>query len=480
MSGELERLAAACIFPGFDGTEVPDWIRSWLDRGLGGVVLFARNVESPEQLAELTRALRAGQPRLLVATDEEGGDVTRLEAEAGSSYPGNCALGVVDDVALTEEVAAALGDDLSRAGVNVNLAPVADLATNPRNPIVGVRSFGSDPALVSRHVAAFVRGLQGVGVAACAKHFPGHGDTEEDSHVALPEVTSDRDTIFAQALPPFRAAVEADVRAIMTAHIRVPALDDLPATVSHTILHGLLREELGFDGLVITDALEMQGLAGSVGIEEGAVLAVAAGADALCLGAVLGDDDASSILAALVDAVAAGRLAEERLREAARRVDAVARWAAEERRPSPAARESGLEAARRAVFVEGGLGLVRAPLVVEVRAEPSIAAGKAGRGFGEALRRRVPETEVVELGDDGSDPLAGRPDRQLVLVVRDAHRHSWARAAAARLVARAGDAVVVETGLPVWGPDRAAGYVATYGAGRVNLEAAAERLGAPS
>ena len=200
---ELDRLAAACLQPSFPGHVVPEWVARWLERGLGGITLFAYNVGDPGQLAELTAALRAERPELLISIDEEGGDVTRLEAEHGSSYPGNLALGAVDDVALTEAVASAIAGELASAGVNLNLAPVADANTNPLNPVIGVRSFGSDPDLVARHVAAFVAGTQRQGVAACAKHFPGHGDTAADSHRELPVIGGDLDG----ALLPFRAAI---------------------------------------------------------------------------------------------------------------------------------------------------------------------------------------------------------------------------------------------------------------------------------
>jgi beta-N-acetylhexosaminidase len=180
--GGLEPAAAACLFPPLGA----------LVDGSGGVVLFARDIGSPEQLAELTASLRADRPELLIAVDEEGGDVTRLEAADGSSFPGNLALGAVDDVGLTRRVGAAIGGELAAAGVNFDLAPVADVIVDQANPIVGVRSFGSDPALVSRHVAAFVEGVQGVGVAACAKHFPGHGESLADSHLELPSVETDR------------------------------------------------------------------------------------------------------------------------------------------------------------------------------------------------------------------------------------------------------------------------------------------------
>jgi beta-N-acetylhexosaminidase len=470
LSGELERLATACLFPGFDGLSPPDWVRRELGQGLGGVVLFARNVESTGQVAALTAALGAEREDVLVATDEEGGDVTRLEVVHGSSSPGNHALGAVDDVALTEQVGASIGTALSAAGVSLDLAPVADVNTNPSNPVIGIRSFGSDPELVARHVAAFVRGLQGVGVAACAKHFPGHGDTELDSHLALPTVATDRETLARETLLPFRAAIEAGVLAIMTAHIRVPAIDDAPATVSPPILQGLLREELGFDGLVITDALEMRGLSGSVGVEEGAVLALVAGADALCLGHDLGEAATASVREALVRAVRSGRLSEDRLRQAGARVAAVAsrRGHAGGGLPAP---DVGLDAARRALEAAGTVALERPPLVVELVPDVSIAAGPARHGLGDLLH----DSEVIRLDRDSALP-DGRRDRQLVLVVRDAHRHAWEQKAAEALLASADDAVVVEVGIPLWRPEGAAGYLATHGAGRANLLAAAERL----
>jgi beta-N-acetylhexosaminidase len=459
LSSDLERLAAAVLLPGFAGLRPPDWLLRWAEDGLGGVLLFSHNVESAEQLAALTVEL----PGLLVAIDEEGGDVTRLEHARGSSYPGNYALGVVDDVAATESVAAAIGSDLAAVGVNLNFAPVADVNTNPLNPVIGIRSFGSEPELVARHVAAFVTGMQRTGVAACAKHFPGHGDTELDSHHELPTTDGDLE----EHLLPFRAAIEAGVEAIMTAHLRVPAVDDAPATLSRAILHGLLREELGFGGLVITDALDMKAVSATVGIEC-AVLSLAAGADALCLGDGRDEAPLASVHAAIVAAVREGRLAEERLCEAAGRVGA-------RHVPGTATagrRDVGLEAARRALRMEGAVELARPPLVVELVPEPSVAAGPASHGLGDVLgaetvRLTVPPSEAASLD---------HCDRQLVLVLRDAHRHDWEREAAEAVLAVAPAAVVVETGIPLWRPNGCAGYVATYGGGRVNFEAAAEKL----
>ncbi len=226
-SGELRRLALSVLQPGFVGTEPPDWLLRDIADGLASVVLFSRNIVSVEQVARLTARLRAENPELIVAIDEEAGDVTRIESATGSSRPGNFALGTVDDTELTGAVAADLGRQLHAAGVSLDYAPSADVNSNPDNPIIGVRSFGADPALVARHTTAWIRGLQSSGVAACAKHFPGHGDVAVDSHHDLPAYPAGREEIAAQALPPFRAAVEAGVRAVMSGHLLVPAYDPI-------------------------------------------------------------------------------------------------------------------------------------------------------------------------------------------------------------------------------------------------------------
>jgi beta-N-acetylhexosaminidase len=468
LTGKLERLAAGSLLAGFAGPTVPEWLRGWLESGLGGVVLFARNVESPDQVAELTADLRAERPELVVAIDEEGGDVTRLEAATGSSYPGSWALGVVDDLALTEGVAAAIGADLAAAGVNVNLAPVADVNSNPLNPIIGIRSFGSEAGHVARHVGAFVTGLQRTGVAACVKHFPGHGDTREDSHLELPTVERDDESMAAMLLP-FRAGIDADARAVMTAHIRVAGLDDAPGTLSRAVITDLLRGDLGFAGVVVTDALEMQAVSATVGAAEGAVQALEAGADALCLGHDLRPE---AIHAAVVDAVRSGRLAEERVQEAATRLAELGGSTLE---PVNESREVGLKAARRALVVDGDVALSRPPLVVELAPESSIAAGRAKNGLTDALHG----AELVRMHDapqlDARALLAEHNGRQLVVVVRDAHRHTWERVAAQALLEAATDGVLVEVGVPLWRPNGVR-YIATHGQGRVNLEAAAERL----
>jgi beta-N-acetylhexosaminidase len=457
-AGELERLALGCLLPSFPGEEPPDWIRRLLEAGLGGVVLYAWNVRDGDQLRSLTDALLAERPELVIAIDEEGGDVTRLEAREGSSYPGNWALGVVDDAELTRAVAGAMASDLTSAGINLDFAPVADVNTTADNPIIGVRSFGSDAGIVARHVAAFVEGLEAGGVAACAKHFPGHGDTLEDSHLELPTV----DTLRPEALLPFRAAIDAGVTAIMSAHIRVREIGDEPATLSPALLTDLLRGELGFTGVAITDALEMKAISATVGVEQGAVQALAAGADALCLGHDLGADSVERIVAAVVEGVA-----EERLVEAASRVAGISGFRTAANASDHAV---GAAAARRAVRAEGEVRLTRPAVVVELLPEPTVAVDARNGGLGTALAARLPETRVAH------DPGVKTDDGQLVVVLQDAHRHEWQREAVAKLLASAPDAIVVEVGVPVWRPAEAAGYVATHGAARVNVEAAVERL----
>jgi beta-N-acetylhexosaminidase len=465
----LERVALGCVLTGFRGLTPPDWLLRDLARGLGGVVLFARNnVRSRDQVVLLCSSLHRDAPHCITSLDEEGGDVTRLEVESGSSYPGQAALGAVDDAALTERTYAALAGELRRVGINLNLAPVADVNTNPDNPVIGVRSFGSDPVLVARHVAAAIRGHHRAGVAACAKHFPGHGDTSQDSHLELPVSSLDP-----RALEPFRAAIEAGVDAVMTAHIRVPELGEEPATLNPRAF-ALLREELGFRGAAITDALEMQAIAATLGMGEAGVQAVAAGGDGLCLGAEIEERHVREVVDALVHAVRAGRLPEERLAEAAGRIARVPdRASAGE--PEDVSATVGLEGARRALRVEGDVDAWQPTnVVIELQPEPSLAAGPAGQGLGAALAARLPGVQTVVVNEFGrtADSMTGSP----LLVLRDAHRHACQRAIAESLP----DAVVVETGLPLWRPPHCRAYVATYGAGRVNLEAAAELLASRS
>ncbi|MBQ1100162.1 glycoside hydrolase family 3 protein [Streptomyces sp. b94] len=493
--GELRRLALSVLQPGFVGTEAPDWVLRAIGDGLTSVVLFSRNIVSVEQVARLTARLRAENPELIVAIDEEAGDVTRIESATGSTRPGNFALGTVDDTDLTEAVAADLGRQLRSAGVSLDYAPSADVNSNPDNPIIGVRSFGTDPDVVSRHTAAWIRGLQSSGVAACAKHFPGHGDVAVDSHHDLPAYGAGRDEIAAQALPPFRAAVAAGVRAVMSGHLLVPAHDpDLPATLSRRILQGLLRDELGFDGLIVSDAIEMGAVTARHGIDGATVKAVAAGVDAVCVGGESAEETTVDLLVkGLVTAVTAGELPAERLAEAAGRVREFADWSAGLRAAGAAVETAGdgigQVAARRAVRVAGdvrdALPLTAAPHVVELAPVTNMAIGKETPwGVAVPLRERLPGTTSVRVrGEEleqgtvalescALEPAAGRP---LVIVARDAARHAWMDRAVTGLTSARPDAIVVEMGLPGAGIAGAV-RIFTHGASAASGTAAAEVL----
>ncbi|MFD9907860.1 glycoside hydrolase family 3 protein [Streptomyces sp. NPDC059063] len=480
----LTRDALTVLQPGFDGTTAPDWLLRRIGEGLASVGVFGRNVHTPEQLAALTAQLRAEREDILVAIDEESGDVTRLEVRTGSSFPGNHALGAVDDVALTRGVAAELGRRLAECGVNFNWAPSADVNSDPDNPVIGVRSFGADPDLVARHTAAYIEGLQSSGVAACAKHFPGHGDTAVDSHHAIPHIDIDPDLLNARELVPFRAAIAAGTRAVMSAHIRVPALDpDHPATLSRRILTDLLRGELGFDGLIVTDGIEMQAISGTYGIERGVVLAIAAGCDAICVGGGLNDDlTVRRLRDALVSAVRAGELPEERLADAAARVRALAAWTSRSTGGAVPDPEIGLRAARRALTVTHSATyagpLTDAPYVAAFTPLANIAVGdETPWGVAADLTRRLPGTATGSFSGDraGEQALAAAGERRIVAVVRDAHRHAWMAAALDHLLAARPDTVVVEMGVPQAKPVGAL-HIATHGAARVCGTAAAEAI----
>ncbi|MQY14631.1 Beta-hexosaminidase [Streptomyces sp. RB5] len=490
---ELERLANAVIQPGFTGTTAPDWVRRRIaDGGLKSVVLFGRNIVDVEQVAALTAELRAENPELIIGIDEEAGDVTRLEAGTGASRPGNLALGAVDDLGLTQSVARDIGRDLHAAGVSVNFAPSADVNSNPLNPVIGVRSFGESTDVVARNTAAWVRGLQEAGVAACVKHFPGHGDTVVDSHHGLPLVNASVEEIAATALPPFLAAMEAGVRAVMTGHVLVPAYDaENPATLSPAILAGLLRDTLGFTGLLVTDGIEMRAVTDVHGIDGATVKAIIAGVDAVCVGGESAAPETAELLTgALVRAVRDGSLPYERLARAAAGVGEFATWSTTLRAcAAGAGAESGvgLAAARRAVRVTRGQvrPITGAPHVVELSPVMNLAVdGSTPWGVAAPLRELIPGTTSVRLTQeqlDGRDdalrvqglgPAGGRP---LVVVVRDAARHRWMTDAVATVLTVRPDATVVEMGFPS-GEPLGAVHLITHGATRVSGIAAAEVL----
>ena len=307
---------------------------------LGGVILFAENVKGTEQTARLVDGLQKASPRipLLITIDQEGGIVRRLQT--GTGMPGNMALGATRSTDLSYKVGNVIGKELNSLGINVNFGPVLDVNINPANPVIGVRSFGSDAKMVSDLGVAYINGVQTAGVAATAKHFPGHGDTATDSHLGLPVVTHDRETLNKVDLVPFKAAIDNGVDMIMTAHVAFPAVDDtkvnskkdgtqvnLPATLSKKVLTDLLRTEMGFKGVVSTDALNMKAITDHFGAEESVIMAINAGTDIVLMPAVVQSTaqiaNLDKIYNAVLNAVETNIISEARITESATRIMAL-------------------------------------------------------------------------------------------------------------------------------------------------------------
>lgn len=446
--------AAPVLLPGFVGTELPEWLAVRLRGGLGGVCLFAENITSPEQLRALTAAIRAANPRALIAIDEEGGDVSRLHAATGSPYPGNAVLGRIDDTELTASVGAAVATELRAAGVDLNFAPDADINSDPDNPVIGVRSFGADAALVARHTAAWVAAHEAQGVAVSAKHFPGHGDTSADSHHALPVVDLPLDTLRSRELEPFRAAIAAGARTIMSSHILLPQLDaDQPATFSPRILGELLREELGFEGVVVSDALDMAGASGEIGIAAAAVRALAGGCDLLCIGTRKTDAQLAEIDAAIGAAVASGALAADRLADAVARVSALSASLEQAPEASGAAFASDSARIASAFEVRDGVEVPSGARLVALETTANVAVGDVPWGLASA--GLAPE----RLHEGDALPPSDMP---YLIVGKDNHRRAWTRELIDRARAAQPATIVIDMGWP--GADRAYADIATFGA----------------
>jgi len=300
----------------------------------GAAVLFASNVGDPEAVTRLTNqwqsaVVNAGGVPMFITTDQEGGVIARLK-DGFTTLPAMMLLTATGDVSLARRTGETLARELSAVGVNLDLAPVADLYTNLNNPIIGRRSFGSEPERTGQMLAALIRGMQGGGVLATAKHFPGHGDTQQDSHTALPTVNYPREELDRVELAPFKWTIAAGVEVVMVAHIWYPAYDpagELPASLSHNIVTGLLREELGFTGLIMTDAIEMDAIDLIYSYPEASILAVQAGVDIIAFGASLSPDSQISAMSGVVGAVRAGRISEARIDDSVRRIlDAKTRY----------------------------------------------------------------------------------------------------------------------------------------------------------
>ncbi|HTQ02480.1 MAG TPA: beta-N-acetylhexosaminidase [Polyangiaceae bacterium] len=316
---DLVRAAARLLNVGFPGTTLDAETARLLELGVGGVVLFARNVEAPSQVAELTAALKRGASApLVVAVDQEGGSVARLRA-GFTRLPPFRALGDAGDPELARAVGALVGTELRAVGVDWNFAPVLDVDTNPENPVIGTRALGADPERVASIALAFAAGMLSAGVAPCGKHFPGHGDTRQDSHHELPRLPHPLARLERVELVPFTRAIAAGMPALMAAHVVFEALDrENPASMSARVVGELLRARLGFSGLVVTDDLEMKAIADHFAIEDVAVRALTAGVDVLLV--CHSPELARRAIDAIVRAVKSGAVGEEILQRAVERV----------------------------------------------------------------------------------------------------------------------------------------------------------------
>lgn len=365
--GSLERLVGQMLMVGFEGLTPPSDLLRKVEQGrVGGVILFGRNLQDAEQTAHLTQMLQeaaadGGQPPLMIAVDHEGGGVQRLR-QGFTQLPSEMAMAASGDAALVSTLYRQAAQELAAVGININFAPVLDVNNNPLNPVIGLRSFGSQAEPVARWGQTAVQAWLDGGVIPCGKHFPGHGDTAQDSHLTLPQVAHPRDRLEAVELLPFRAAVDGGLPALMTAHIVFPALEQarLPATLSRTILSDLVRGDMGFTGVLFTDCLEMNAIKDTVGTVRGAVLAAIAGADVLLVSHTRTLQDEA--YTALVNGVIAGEIPRYRVEASVERISHLKRSLLVQR-PAfpPSIPETLLQVRRAAVSGVGRLDRLPVP-----------------------------------------------------------------------------------------------------------------------
>jgi beta-N-acetylhexosaminidase len=445
------------LFAGFDGLEAPDYILDWLRAGrIGGVILFARNVASPAQVAALTDTLQAAAPYgVIISIDQEGGTVARLR-DGFTESPGAMALASARDAErLTERVSAMLAAELRALGIHWNYAPVVDIAYDPNNPSMGTRTPGSDPARVAALAAAAVRGFQSAGIAASPKHFPGLGHTPIDTHIALPALDTPVEHLLNVDLIPYRACLDAGAASVMVTHVLYRALDaDHPSTLSPIVVNRLLRGELGYDGLVTTDCLEMQAITNHYGTAETAILAALAGIDAILFSHTRERQEAA--FEAISGAVQSGRIPMGIIDAANRRLAA---FKAQYLRPR--ADLSAIRAPEHLALAEeaarAGTTLLRGGHILPLRGSvtviefPSALESGIGEvdgltGFSRLLRARLPDAEVLVLRDasqaEEAAALAARAGT-LVLASRSAHLNAERTALCQRLLDAARQSVLV-------------------------------------
>lgn len=322
----LEEKVGQLFHIGFPGKTVTNEIKEMIENyHIGGIIYFRRNIDSMEQVALLSNLLQKLALKnnidlpLFISTDQEGGTVIRLKG--ATHFPGQMAIGATYREKLAEEAGRTIAQELKSVGINMNFAPVLDVNYNPNNLVIGVRSFGSNPELVANMGKAYIKGIQGEGVIACGKHFPGHGDTDLDSHLSLPIINVDQNRLEKVELYPFKMAIESGLDSIMTAHVYFPAIEKeegIPSTLSQAVLTSLLRRELNYDGLIITDCMEMNAIVSTFGTIEGAVMTIEAGSDMVLISHTI--EKAKAAIAAVIKAVEKGRISEKRINSSVERI----------------------------------------------------------------------------------------------------------------------------------------------------------------
>jgi beta-N-acetylhexosaminidase len=455
--------------PGFGGPSIPEWLKPWLENGLGSVTLFASNTPNFETTQNLIAELRSYNPEILIAIDEEGGDVTRLFVREGSKYPTPALLGQCDDEDLTYRSYNSMGAVLRDLGIDITYAPVADVVAVENNPIVGVRSFGMNTDVVSRHVKQAVRGLQDAGVSACIKHFPGHGAVVEDSHHDLPYIKMVLSDYESAHIAPFKDAIQAGADAIMIGHLVAEAIDPQhPASLSSKAIRDYLRKKLKFEGLVVTDALDMGAIGGPSKIHESALKALLAGADLLCFS---GMGDQSQFVSSSFDWIKAAVEHEDLRLEYLNNSFEIASQLREKRnnKSTPTAVIDFNELIK-GFEISGVVDLPAGPVnLVEIGTKPTIAAGDVSWGMHRELRAVGISCEI-----HASD-AESLSSKKLVVAFRDAYRDEPLLATLNRLYERFPDAIFLDMGWPTreFSPQN---LIRTFGSSAVISMAAARRI----
>ena len=466
---DIDRLILSTFSPGFGGAVVPEWIKPWLENGLGSVTLFASNTPNFETASNLISEIRSYNPDVLIAIDEEGGDVTRLFVREGSRYPTPALLGQCDDEDLTFRSYSSMGAVLRSLGVDITYAPVADVVAYENNPIVGVRSFGMSSDVVNRHVLQAVQGLQSSGVSACVKHFPGHGAVLEDSHHDLPRIKLSKNDYERTHIEPFKNAIASGVSAVMIGHLIAECLDpNLPASLSSKILRDYLRSELGFKGLIVTDALDMGAIGGPAKIHESALNALTAGADLLCFS---GMGDQSQFVVNSFDWIQSafnhGEISEDSFIESSQRIGEIR---AKNLNSIKVEQNIDYRELISGFEVLGDVELSSSAInLVEIGTKPTIAAGDVSWGIHRELRSVGINCEIHA---SDAENLASK---KLVVAFRDAYRDGPLLATLNRLNQRFPDAIFVDMGWPTreFEPRN---LIRAYGSSAIVSQAVAARI----